>query len=70
MPDSQDRITRDDIEARLRDLKDTVDGKTVEAKAKAVPAAVTVGILLVIIIFLMGRRAGAKRSTIVEIRRI
>lgn len=70
MAASEERISREDIEAKFRDLKDTVDGKTVEAKAKAVPAAVVGGILLVILIYLIGRRAGAKRSTIVEIRRI
>jgi hypothetical protein len=70
MAESEERISRDDIEARFRGLQDAVGGKTVEAKAKAVPVAVVGGILFVILVFLMGRRAGAKRSTIVEIRRI
>lgn len=64
------KITPEDIERRLRAVKDGVDKKAESARNQVLPAAVGVGLLLLIIAYLLGRRVGKKRSTIVEIRRI
>ncbi len=64
------RITRDDLEAKLRELEGGVE----ETKDSAQSTLVTVGaVLLVVVIaiaFLSGRREGKKRTTVVEVRRI
>lgn len=64
------RITRDDLEAKLRELEGGVE----ETKESAQSTLVTVGaVLLVLVIaiaFLTGRRKGTKRTTVVEVRRI
>lgn len=64
------RITRDDLEAKLRELEGGVE----ETKESAQSTLVTVGaVLLVLVIaiaFLSGRRRGTKRTTVVEVRRI
>jgi hypothetical protein len=65
-----EKITRDDLEARFRTLKGGIEERTDEAKSTIIPAAVVGGILFMIIVYLLGKRVGTKRSTVVEIRRI
>ena len=63
-------VTRDDIEAKLRQIRGEVDST---AKA-ALPIGLAVGAAAVAVVvgmaYLMGRRRGRKRATVVEIRRV
>lgn len=63
------KISRDDIEAKLREIQGEVDETAESAKgiALAVGAVVAVGVLAAV--FLLGRRRGRAKSTIVEVRR-
>lgn len=63
------RITRDDIEAKFREIQGEVDETAESAKgvALAVGAAVAVGV--VVVVFLLGQRRGKRKTTIVEVRR-
>jgi hypothetical protein len=63
-------ITRDDLEAKLRELQGEVDEtkESVLSTAIAVGAVVVVGVVAVA--FLLGRRRGRRRTTVVEVRRI
>ncbi len=71
MSTEQAPISRDDIESKFRKIKDdVVDPVTDNAKNKYVPAASAAGILLALLFFLLGRRAGSKRSAVVEVRRL
>ena len=70
MATEQAPISKDDIEAKFREIKTEVDAVTSQAKSKAVPAAAVGGILLLLLMYLLGRRIGSKRSAVVEIRRI
>lgn len=63
-------ISKDDLEAKFREIKDEVDSVTKSAKGKAVPAGIAGGILILLIMYLLGRRVGSKRSAMVEIRRL
>jgi hypothetical protein len=67
---AEKRITRDDLEAKFREL----EGEVTESKDKVVSTAVAVGAAVLVVVvaaaFLMGRRKGKKRTTIVEVRRI
>ena len=62
-------VQRTDIEAKLREIK---GGVTQTARAKA-PVGIAAGVLVVVGLvgtaYLIGRRRGRKRSTLVEIRR-
>lgn len=64
------RITRDDLEAKFREIKTGVDQQAFVARNKAVPVAAGVGFLLLLLVFLLGKRVGRKTSTVVEIRRV
>ena len=63
-------VTRADIETKLRQIRGEVDST---AKA-AVPIGLAVGAAAVAVVvgvaYLMGRRKGRKRATVVEIRRV
>jgi len=64
------KITKGDIESKLRELQGEV---TERADAKKVPAvAVAVGVVFVAITaaYLLGRRKGRRRQTVLEIRRL
>ncbi len=64
------RITRADIESKLRDLRGEVEdtGEAVVEKGKAVIGVAAAGVLG--FVFLLGLRRGKKKSTVVEIRRV
>jgi choline dehydrogenase-like flavoprotein len=64
------KITKADIEAKLSDIRGDVDDTATAAKpylliAGAVGVAVLLGAA-----YLLGRRKGKKKTTIVEIRRV
>lgn len=67
---SEGRITRADIEGKLRDMRGEVE-ETAEA-AKAPIMAIVAGVAAVVVIaaFLLGKRRGRRKSTVVEIRRV
>ena len=64
------RITRDDLEAKFREVKGGVDLRTKAVKDTAMPYAIFCGLLLLVLVYLVGKRVGKTKSTIVEIRRI
>jgi hypothetical protein len=66
----QATVTRADIEAKLREIRGVTD-TTANATQRAMkPVIIAVGVAVVIGAFLLGRRRGQKRGTIVEVRRI
>jgi LPXTG-motif cell wall-anchored protein len=63
-------VTREDIEAKLREIRGVTDTTTEVAQEAAKPALVVIGIAVVVGAFLLGRRRGRRQSTIVEVRRV
>jgi hypothetical protein len=64
------RITRADIEAKLRQMRGEVDKTAEAAKAPILAIAGGVAAAVVVIAFLLGKRRGRRKSTVVEIRRV
>jgi hypothetical protein len=64
------KITRDDIEAKLQELRGEVDQRTEAAKVPAIAIAVGVVVVTIAAAYLFGRRKGKRRQTVLEIRRI
>ena len=62
-------ITPEDIRAKAGELVSGVEGQVQSARPTLTYAAVGGVLLLVFIAFLLGRRSGKFRSTLVEIRR-
>ena len=69
-PAADKPITRADIEAKLAEIRGVTDTTTEVAQEATKPVLVVLGVALVVGAFLLGRRRGRKRSTIVEVRRI
>jgi hypothetical protein len=67
---SEGRITRADIEGKLRDMRGEVEQTAEAAKAPIMAIGAGVAAVIVIAAFLMGKRRGRRRSTVVEIRRV
>ncbi len=63
-------ITRDDLEAKFRELEGGARDQAESAKTTIVTAGVIAAVIVLLLAFLLGRRAGKQRSTIVEIRRV
>lgn len=70
MADQTQKITRDDLEAKFRAVKGDVDQRALLAKENAKPFAIAGAVVLFLLVYLLGKRVGKKKSTIVEIRRI
>lgn len=66
----QERITRDDLERRFREVQTSVDEQRASALESAIAIGAVVAVGVVAVAFLLGRRKGRKRTTVVEVRRI
>ncbi|MGD9702617.1 MAG: hypothetical protein AB7Q42_07595 [Acidimicrobiia bacterium] len=67
---SQTRISRDDLEAKLSALQGGFETKVADRKKTIMAVGAGIGVAIVILFFLLGRRSGKKKTTIVEIRRV
>lgn len=67
---TDDHVSREDIEAELRAMISAPDGPVATARPRILGMAITVGALMFVAAYLIGRRAGRQRSTVVEVRRI
>lgn len=67
---ARERVTIEDIEARFRDLAGTTTATVERAKLPLVGGGVAAAVLVMVLLYLLGRRRGRKRATVLEIRRI
>ena len=63
-------VTRDDIEAKLREIRGDIDSVGDSAKQYAVLAGAVVAVAVVALVFTLGKRKGKKKRAIVEVRRV
>lgn len=64
------KITRADLEAKLTEIDAELSDTGEAVKPKAIAIGVGALVLFLIVTFLLGRRKGERRSTIVEVRRL
>jgi hypothetical protein len=64
------RITPRDIESKFREIQEQVDHVAEEGKQRLLPVAIAAGTVLLVVVYLIGRRSGKRRSTVVQIRRL
>lgn len=70
MTDTSTRITPDDLEAKFVELQDNVDNATAGARDTAKKLSLVGLVMLVIIVYVLGRKRGASGKTVVEVRRV
>lgn len=64
------RISREDIEAKLRSVTGEVQQTGEQVRNVAIAAGALIVVILVLLAFMSGRSRGRTSSTVVEIRRI
>lgn len=63
-------ITRDDLERRFAGLQSGLKGN-LESRKNTIATALGVGaVVLLLVVYAMGRRGGKRKTTLVEIRRV
>jgi hypothetical protein len=67
---AQQRITRDDLESRFRQLQDNVQGRVEDKKRTLATVGAVGGVVLLLLFFMLGTRRGKRKTTLVEIRRV
>jgi hypothetical protein len=70
MSQTDQRVTRDQIEAKLREMTGGVSDEVEGTKSQALTIGLAIVVVSVAAVYLIGRRRGRRRSTIVEVRRI
>ncbi len=65
-----ERITRDQIEAKFRELTGEVGEEVQSTRSQLLTVGLAVGVTVVAVVFLIGRRSGRRRSAVVEVRRV
>ncbi len=65
----QEKITREDIEAKFRELSGDVDDRAEAARSTAVTVGAVAAVAVVLGVFLFGRSRGRKKTTFIEVRR-
>ncbi len=63
-------ITPADLEAKFRDIQGQVNVVAEDSKKRVAMAGAVLGVILVVLIYLSGRRAGKRSSSVLEIRRL
>ena len=63
-------ISRADIEAKLRSIRDNVEPVSEQAKGGLKAALPVIGAAVIVVAYLIGMKRGKKRRAIIEIRRI
>ena len=63
-------VTRQDLEAKLAEISTELNTQADKAQRKLLPVGIGALVLMILLAFLIGRRRGRRRSTIVEIRRV
>ena len=64
------RITRDDLEAKLREMSGGVEDTIDEVRPTVITTVVAGAVLALLVAYLLGRRKGRARSAVVEIRKV
>lgn len=70
MSPADEKITRDQLEAKFREVTGGVTDEVEEVRSQALAIGLGIVVVGVAVVFLIGRRMGRRRSTIVEVRRI
>lgn len=69
-PGAGGKVTRADLEAKLTEIDAELSDTGEAMKPKAMALGIGALVVILILAFLLGRRKGERKSTIVEVRRI
>ena len=64
------RVDRGDIEGKLREIRGEVDSFGGSSRKYALAAGAVVAVTVIGLAYVLGRRKGKKKRTVVEVRRV
>jgi hypothetical protein len=67
---AEDRVTTKDIESKFRQIGGQFEQTTESARSGLIAAGIAGAVIIVAVAYVLGRRRGRRRSTVVEIRRV
>ncbi len=67
---AQTKITRDDLEAGIRQLQGDAKDRVDDKKKTLATIGGIAAVVFVLLVFMLGKRSGKKKTTLVEIRRV
>jgi hypothetical protein len=67
---SGDKVTREDIEKKFREIQGDIDETAESAKGMAITVGAVVAVVVVLGVFILGKRRGKKKTTFIEVRRL
>ena len=67
---ANEKITPADLENKFREVQGQVDTVAQDSKKVVAVAGTVSAVLLLLIVYVLGRNAGKKKSTVLEIRRL
>lgn len=70
MSNNSETISAEDLQDKLQSFQDGIQGKVDDKKSTLVAVGGVALVILILIFFMLGKRAGKKKTTLVEIRRI
>lgn len=68
--DPSQKISREDIEAKFVELATNLDSAAGSAKDVGKKVGIVAAVLLLVLVFVLGRKRGSQSRTVVEIRRV
>lgn len=68
-PNTDRKISKDDLERRFKSLQDDIQGRVENKKQTIVAVAGAAAVVLMVVSYLFGRRRGSRRATRVDFRR-
>lgn len=63
------KVTREEIEAKVRDIQESIKEATEEARRSGFAVVVAAFFVLLGVAYFLGRRSGRRRAVVVELRR-
>lgn len=69
MSTHDERVTPEDIRSKLTEIQGEATEQVESAKNQLIAVGAGIGLLLLIIAFLLGRRSGKRASAVIEVRR-
>jgi len=63
-------VSKEDLRNTLQSFQDGLRGQVDDRRSLIVTTGIVLGVALVVMAYLLGRRGGRRRSTLVELRRI
>ena len=67
---SGDKVTREDIEKKFREIQGDIDETAESARGMAITVGAVVAVVVVLGVFILGKRRGKKKTTFIEVRRL